>query len=120
MSTLYLFSYDLQAEHKNLITVVNFFILVQFVRCFTWRMATRKHIVHGIIGLSAICVYTWPSSLSLIVFVLLITLVAILGVISALWINVLLSSPHKTIVGAEHELKQAENFRNRLMVRNMQ
>ncbi|ERL93827.1 hypothetical protein D910_11113 [Dendroctonus ponderosae] len=78
-------------------------------------MGTRKHIVHGIIGLSAICVYTWPSSLSLIVFVVLTTLVGMLGVLAGLWVNVLLSSPHKTIVGAEHQLKQAENFRNRLM-----
>lgn len=56
----------------------------------------------------------WLHSAILLTNILL--LFGILGVLSALFFNIMLSSNHKTIVGAEHILKQSEGFRNKLMV----
>jgi len=66
------------------------------------------------LGLSAVLICASPSLLLLTGILLLF---GILGVLSALSINIMLSSNHKTIVGAEHILKQSEGFRNKLMVR---
>ncbi|KAJ8949688.1 hypothetical protein NQ314_008150 [Rhamnusium bicolor] len=57
----------------------------------------------------------YPTCLSYLLFLILLVISIILGIFTALWINIMLSLPHKTIVGAEHTLKQAEHFRNRLM-----
>ncbi|CAG9766867.1 unnamed protein product [Ceutorhynchus assimilis] len=78
--------------------------------------STKKYALTSIAaGLFAITVYFWPSCLTWALFLVLLVLIALMGVVSALWINIMLSSPHKTIIGAEHDLKQSENFRNKLM-----
>ncbi|KAJ8946697.1 hypothetical protein NQ318_006955 [Aromia moschata] len=56
-----------------------------------------------------------PLCFSYFLFAILLIISVILGIFSALWINIMLSLPHKTIVGAEHTLKQTEHFRNKLM-----
>ncbi|KAJ8982654.1 hypothetical protein NQ317_019055 [Molorchus minor] len=57
----------------------------------------------------------YPVCLSYFLFAILLIVSVILGIFTALWINITLSLPHKTIVGAEHTLKQTEHFRNKLM-----
>ncbi|CAH1159701.1 unnamed protein product [Phaedon cochleariae] len=57
----------------------------------------------------------FPSCLTYLLFGILLIFTIILGIFTALWLNIMLSLPHKTIVGAENSLKLTENFRNRLM-----
>lgn len=64
------------------------------------------------LGTTVIC----PTCFSYLLFVILLMISIILGIFTALWINIMLSLPHKTIVGAEDTLKQTEHFRNKLMV----
>lgn len=69
------------------------------------------------LGLSAVLIYVSPTFYStLLLLTGILLLFGVLGCLSALSINIMLTSNHKTIVGAEHILKQSESFRNKLMV----
>lgn len=75
----------------------------------------------GIYAIALITVFLgttviFPTCFSYLLFVVLLMISIILGIFTAFWINIMLSLPHKTIVGAEHTLKQTEQFRNKLMV----
>ncbi|KAJ8919461.1 hypothetical protein NQ315_016561, partial [Exocentrus adspersus] len=63
------------------------------------------------LGTTLVC----PACMSYLLFIFLLMISIIIGVFTALWINIMLSLPHKTSVGAEHILKQTEHFRNKLM-----
>ncbi|CAG9859711.1 unnamed protein product [Phyllotreta striolata] len=56
-----------------------------------------------------------PYFSSIILFCLLILISILLGIFTAFWMNITLSLPHKTDVGAEYQLKQAENFRSSII-----
>lgn len=62
-------------------------------------------------------IFIFPICLSCSLLTILFTASILFGIVTALWTNIMLSLPHKTIVGAEHLLKQTEIFRNKLMVR---
>uniref|UniRef100_A0A6P7GFM5 Sorting nexin-25 n=1 Tax=Diabrotica virgifera virgifera TaxID=50390 RepID=A0A6P7GFM5_DIAVI len=69
-------------------------------------------LVSVILGITFSC----PSCFSYILFGLLLIVSIVLGIFTAFWLNVYLSLPHKTTVGAEHHLKQAENFRSSIVM----
>lgn len=71
-------------------------------------------IILGILlkGLTFLC----PSCLQIEFFIIFLGAISILGVFTALWINIKLGSPHKTTVTAEVTIKQVEIFRNKLIV----
>ncbi|XP_066254123.1 sorting nexin-25-like [Euwallacea similis] len=80
------------------------------------RMDTKAYIITSTIAaICALSIYLCPTCISLLLFLVLLLLFIILGILSALWINIMLSSSHKTIVGSENLLKQSECFRNKLM-----
>lgn len=75
----------------------------------------KKYVLISVItGYSAVCLI-FPCCLTVAFFLFLLATVVLLGVITALWTNIMLSLPHKTIVGADNILKQSESFRNRLI-----
>lgn len=65
-----------------------------------------------LLGVSVSC----PSCLYLQIFCIFLLLITLLGVFTALWINIKLGSSHKTTVTAEVTIKQLEIFRNKLIV----
>ncbi|XP_076273177.1 sorting nexin snazarus isoform X2 [Rhynchophorus ferrugineus] len=77
-------------------------------------MNRRYVIASTVIGFLAICALL-PYCATLTFCLILFVISVMLGIISALWINVMLSSPHKIVLGSEHILKQSEIFRNKLM-----
>ncbi|XP_060532015.1 sorting nexin-25 [Cylas formicarius] len=77
-------------------------------------MFSRKYVV-GSIFLSLAVYVVAPTTLTFLLLFVFLLIGAVLGSLSALWINIMLSPPHKTIVGAEHNMKQCDNFRNKLM-----
>lgn len=88
-----------------------------WTKCFAicFRMNKRYVIASTVIGFLAICALL-PFCATLTFCLILFVISVILGIISALWINIMLSSPHKIVLGSEHILKQSEIFRNKLMV----
>ncbi|XP_030745715.1 sorting nexin-25 isoform X1 [Sitophilus oryzae] len=78
-------------------------------------MNSRRYVIaSAIIGFCAISLFL-PFYVTLACIPILLIALILLGVSFALWINVMLSSPHKTVSGAEHILKQSETFRNKLL-----
>ncbi|CAH0561356.1 unnamed protein product [Brassicogethes aeneus] len=77
-------------------------------------MNTYVYLISALIGLLG-SVFIYPLFIKIVFYVLLIVLSLVLGVICALWINLVLSSPHKSTVGADNTLRQLEYFRNKLM-----
>ncbi|XP_056631886.1 sorting nexin-25 [Diorhabda sublineata] len=64
-----------------------------------------------LLGITLFC----PFCYSFVLFGLFLVISILLGILTAFWLNVTLSLPHKTTVGAEHYLKQAEHFRNTIL-----
>lgn len=59
--------------------------------------------------------YYFPSCLSISLLAVFIIVSLVFGVCTALWVNIKLSSEHKTTVGSDYSLKQIELFRGKLM-----
>ncbi|KAG5887977.1 hypothetical protein JTB14_035050 [Gonioctena quinquepunctata] len=62
----------------------------------------------GAMAVFPICLYYFHFGIMLIISI-------ILGISTALLMNIILSLPHKTTVGAEHTVKQAEYYRNKIL-----
>ncbi|VEN55879.1 unnamed protein product, partial [Callosobruchus maculatus] len=56
-----------------------------------------------------------PTCLSCSFYIVLLIISILLGIFTAVWLNIHLSLTHKTTIGAENTLKQSEYFRNKLM-----
>nr|CAI5853607.1 unnamed protein product [Callosobruchus analis] len=62
-----------------------------------------------------LAVFYIPTFMSCSFYILLLMISILLGIFTAIWLNIHLSLMHKTTIGAENTLKQAEYFRNKLM-----
>lgn len=78
-------------------------------------MNMYMYLIPASVGLLA-SILIYPFFFKVTFFILLIILSIVLGLLTALWIHLVLSTPHKGTLGAENTLTQMESFRTKLMV----
>lgn len=83
---------------------------------FHFRMINKAYAA-AIITVFLSFTIIFPICLTCSLLTVLLIISILFGIFTALWMNILLSLPHKTTVGAEHLIKQTESFRNKIMVR---